>query len=594
MSKDIEDIRQKIIDRHAGDEKQLEVIFSPASRLLVEAPAGYGKTKTMISRIAYMLVTNQIPHPKKLLALTFSVNIAHKIKKDVEQQIPVLLQNTDFTIKVNEKISVANYHKFCKDVLRMQGYSLHESLLLVDDFETVDEKSLQHQEALHLNFQDTNLLLKFGNAVNTKDKDFVSANLNRYCEIIIRDLLPAKLITYNALLTLTIKLFRDFPKIRNFYTKYFVAIIVDEYQDTNWLSYWLLFLLVGKKTKVILLGDSLQRIYGFIGAVPDVLEISKEKFGLIKISLDKNHRFSSNPEMLNLDANIRKNAENPAAPYIEKTARVIFDFHATQSDEAQAVMERSLLLIKDNPGSKVAILVKQKKDNHNLEKILNVFDKNKTPYFYGLFTDQEHPYIKFNKNCLLEFEKIIGAKEHITKKLAVEHVKQIEKIYDKSDSLVNALIELLNIFWLRLFTDNAFFSNDEKKFFVRETFEHNGLKQYIEFVEADIVFSTVHAAKGLEWDFVIIPDMEQDSFPNKWGLCKNCLYKKTCVLSVTSKNENDFLEELSVFYVAVTRAKKQIYFSASSTQILDKINNTTSINLSCLINLPGILIPRME
>ena len=93
MSKSVIDkVKEKIIARHQGDEKQLDVIFTLANRLLVEAPAGYGKTNTMVSKIAYMLATKQIPNPKRLLALTFSVNAAYKIKKDVTQQVPLLLR----------------------------------------------------------------------------------------------------------------------------------------------------------------------------------------------------------------------------------------------------------------------------------------------------------------------------------------------------------------------------------------------------------------------------------------------------------------------------------------------------------------------
>ena len=57
-------IEEKLKQSHFGDKKQLEIIFSRANRLLIEAPAGYGKTKTMVSKIAYMLASNQIPYPK--------------------------------------------------------------------------------------------------------------------------------------------------------------------------------------------------------------------------------------------------------------------------------------------------------------------------------------------------------------------------------------------------------------------------------------------------------------------------------------------------------------------------------------------------
>lgn len=63
----LEIIKKRIKEKHQGDVKQLDVIFSPEKRILVEAPAGYGKTHTMVSRIAFMIASNQIPSPKRLL-----------------------------------------------------------------------------------------------------------------------------------------------------------------------------------------------------------------------------------------------------------------------------------------------------------------------------------------------------------------------------------------------------------------------------------------------------------------------------------------------------------------------------------------------
>ncbi len=78
--------------------------------------------------------------------------------------------------------------------------------------------------------------------------------------------------------------------------------------------------------------------------------------------------------------------------------------------------------------------------------------------------------------------------------------------------LLKALLELLEIFWVQLFVDYSFLSNEDKINLIKDTFEHNGIKQYMEFLNTSIIISTVHAAKGLEWDYVILPDMEKDSF----------------------------------------------------------------------------------
>ena len=146
---------------------------------------------------------------------------------------------------------------------------------------------------------------------------------------------------------------------------------------------------------------------------------------------------------------------------------------------------------------------------------------------------------------------------------------------------------MLEIFWNKVFSDFPFFSNEEKHRLVRDTFEYNGLKQYIEFVPTNISISTIHAAKGLEWDYVILPDMEQYAFPSWYGLCGECISRETCKIQVNPDIQKKFIDELSVFYVAVTRARRQVYFSASQTR-LDYKSNERPCNISCFLNMPGI------
>ncbi len=585
MSKSIIDIvKEKIIARHQGDTKQLEVIFSPANRLLVEAPAGYGKTNTMVSKIAYMIATKQIPTPKRLLALTFSVNAAYKIKKDVTQQVPLLLAETGLDISTSDKIFVSNYHGFSRSVLKKYGSVFHSNLKSIDTLQSIDDSDIKRTQRTvsGLSYEDAFFLSEFCDALKKGDSAYLESNLEKYCSVIIKDLLPQGFISYNAILTLTQLLFKRFPNVLEFYTKYYSTLLVDEYQDTNILSFEIIKSLITDKTKVILLGDSLQRIYGFIGAVENLLSISEQQFGLTKIELTKNYRFASNPEMLRLDNNIRRNAENTNNPNIIEDAIIKLNVSQNQPDEALYVVKLSLAILKKYPDSKVAILVKQR--GQNINSIIETFEHNQIPYFYGLFTDEDANYLSFHRKCLYEFIELIRVKELITKKLAKEHIGIIAKNYsDSSDSLTDALTSLLDIFWKKLFLDFSFLSNEEKITLIKDTFEHNGLKQYIEFINTNIIISTVHAAKGLEWDYVILPDMEQDSFPNYYGLCGSCKCKKDCNLIINQENDTKFLEELSVFYVAVTRARKQVLFSASKQEA-----RGYNKNLSCFLKLPGI------
>lgn len=587
MSKSVVDIvKEKIIARHQGDEKQLEVIFSPGSRLLVEAPAGYGKTNTMVSKIAYMIATKQIPNPKRLLALTFSVNAAYKIKKDVTQQVPLLLADTGLDVSTSDKIFVSNYHGFSRSVLKKYGSVFHSNLKSIDTLQSIDDSDVKRTQTTvsGLSYEDAFFLSEFCDALKKGNATYLETNLESYCAMIIKYLLPKGFISYNAILTLTQLLFKKHPNILEFYTKYYSTLLVDEYQDTNIFSFEIIKSLITVNTKVILLGDSLQRIYGFIGAVENLLSISEHQFGLTKVELSKNHRFASNPEMLRLDNNIRRTAENTSKPEITEDAIIKLKILETQPDESLYVEKLSLAILKKYPESNVAILVKQR--GQNVNSIIETFEHHNIPYFYGLFTDEDANYLSFHRKCLYEFIELIRIKETITKKLAKEHVGLISKLYsDSYDSLIKALVSLLDIFWNKLFMDFAFLSNEEKINLIKDTFEHNGLKQYIEFINTNIVISTVHAAKGLEWDYVILPDMEQDSFPNWFGLCSVCKFKKDCIIIISKENESKFLEELSVFYVAVTRARKQVFFSASKQEA-----RGYNKNLSCFLKLPGLKI----
>jgi DNA helicase-2/ATP-dependent DNA helicase PcrA len=458
----------------------------------------------------------------------------------------------------------------------------------IDVMESIDDSDVKKTQTsiTGLSYEDALFMSKYCDAVKSSDNTFLVENLEKYCNVIIDEFLPLGIISYNGILTLTQLLFKKHPNVLTFYTSYYSTLLVDEYQDTNLLSYEIVKLLITEDTKVILLGDSLQRIYGFIGAVQNLLSQSVAFFGLTKIELAKNYRFASNPEMLQLDSNIRRNAENPYSPNIKKVANIKLRVRDNQREEALEVVKLTVAILEKYREAKVAILVKQR--SKNIALIIEAFELNEIPYFYSLFTDEDPKYTQFHKKCFFEFLEIARGKAAITKKLANEHKESIGKAYsDSRSSMEEGLIALLEVFWQRMFIDFAFLSNEEKATLIKDTFENNGLKQYLEFINSNVIISTVHAAKGLEWDFVILSDMEQDSFPNWYGLCNTCNCKSDCRIKIDKSNEVKFLEELSVFYVAVTRARKQVLFTASKSAP-DKYDNDRPKNLSCFLNLPGI------
>lgn len=588
-------IQEAIEEAHTGDKAQLEAIFSDEERLIVEAPAGCGKTKTMISKIAYVLASGRLANPKKILALTFSVNAAYKIKKDVSEQLPRLLQLNEFNpAKINERVFISNYHGFCRHVLRLYGYLIHDNLRNVDKIRSIDDSSIETMTNLGvgLSFDEAKELSDLCDAIKDVRGSYVSEHYESYLEKVKSYLLPNDYITYNSIILFTLHLFSSHPNILRFYHRYFPIVIVDEFQDTNIISYGLLSRLVSEQTKAVFIGDPLQRIYGFIGAVPDLMERAKEKFGMQEIRFRKNYRFKDNERMMLLDKNIRLNAENPTSPGISQNADIDLVILEDQEKEAEWVREKIQYIIEQDDSAKIAVLVRAR--GRNVDRIIESLDDSGIDYFYGLYTDEDIQYIDFHRQCSNIFAAHIKGNDRLTKSNMQRFYSKVKEAFKEHDMpVILSLLELLAIFLDRLVSNYYFLTNEDKIIFTLDTLENRALKQQMEYVGKKVVLSTVHGAKGLEWDYVILPDMEQYVFPNYFGLCGSCNYNHNlvdggyCRLIYDSSIEKLYLEELSLFYVSATRAKKYVCFSSSRKRIhYSGVERETYV--SCLLSLPGI------
>ena len=108
-----------------------------------------------------------------------------------------------------------------------------------------------------------------------------------------------------------------------------------------------------------------------------------------------------------------------------------------------------------------------------------------------------------------------------------------------------------------------------------------------------MILSTVHGAKGLEWDYVILSDVEQWVFT---FLCRDCPSLRNtsrsslCKLPKTLPEpmKNPILDDLCVFYVGLTRARKQAYLSASGERFNARGQQFTNGKVCCLASVDGV------
>lgn len=595
---DIEDTIRKC---HGGDESQMEIILSDDARLVVEAPAGCGKTTTMVSKVAYMIAAGTVPKNKKILALTFSVNAAYKMKKDISERLPAMgLEQIESPDDLNKLMYISNFHGLSRRILSLYGYLIDERLKAINDFKAINENDYNVDEnykkyGISITDDEKAFFADFKECILKCDYEEIGKKEDEYIDILVRRFFSRQCITFNGYLILTKRLLSINEQLREFYQALYPVIIIDEFQDTNCLSWSLISMLIGVDTHLFFMGDSLQRIYGFIGAVPNLLDLAKEQYHMSKKVLTQNYRFKNNMEMLLLDKNIRENAKNILVPNIENDARVKLYYADTHEEECVWVADKVTHLQQAEDNCSVAVLVQQR--GRDIDMIIEEFENRNMDYFYALFSDEDEEYIDYHRRAMGIFFEVLNASKcnRVNKTLLNKVYSNISREYQGTEAkLIESLLMLTKVFFERITTEYIFLGNEEKIAYISDTFENRALKQNMDLIDSKLFVSTVHGAKGLEWDYVIIPDMEPYCFPNFPSLCGSCgRYRgrkeeaDACKIIMKNNDEKKILEELSVFYVAVTRVKKDLFFSASKTRYNASGQAKTS-KVSCLLYLPGI------
>lgn len=595
-------IKEMFSKMHSHDQEHLAAIFSESSRLIVEAPAGSGKTKILISKIAYNIATNQIPLHKKILALTFSVNAAYKVKKDVANNIPELTENFNSNPSLlNNLITVTNFHGFSRRVLKKYGRLLNVTLKDIDSLEGVSDSSMDELNRLNLGLSEPDMqwITDFNSAIVSNRINFRSNHeiFLKYLSYVDEFFLPQNKIPFNGYLVYLLELFKIQPQLKSFYNLLYPIIIVDEFQDTNSLAWEIIKDLVTDKSKLWLFGDSLQRIYGFIGAIEDLMSIAQKEFSMEKIELRTNYRFKDNPNLLHFDKNIRECAKHISNPQPKTEASVLTYAFSNIAEENEWCIHYIQKFLSDNETDKLAILIKQR--SPDITMLLQRLDEENITFFYALFNDDDNDYINFHKTALEVFIKLLQEKypRNISKQFLESYFHIIEAKYKDGSPTEKSLLVLLSAFINNLQTEYLFLDRDDKVSYIKDILSNRSLKQSMEYVDAKIILSTVHGAKGLEWDHIMVRGMKNYSFPS-FALCGKCSKHKyvhgECRLNTGSISQDQeatkyFLEELSVFYVAATRARKTLCMTTNN----ERINNSgISYNsqLSCFLRMPGIVV----
>jgi len=405
------------------NKEQKEAVKHNSGPLLIIAGAGTGKTKVITHRLAYLL-REKLAKPEEIVALTFTDKAAEEMERRVDILLPYGLVDT----------WISTFHAFGDRILR------EEAVLagLSPDFRvmTQPEQIMFFQE--HLPSFKLRLLKPITNP--TKNIEAIIELISRakdenigpqqYCEYLqrkdrkatskeekkeirIQKEIVSAYSTYEKLkekyglldfgdqVFKTFHLFKDQPQILKKYRKQFKYILVDEFQDTNYLQNELVKLLAPPQYNLTVVGDDDQSIYKFRGAsLSNIMQFKKDFPRSKQIVLNKNYRNSqrildsayqlikhNNPDRLEVQNRINKRLISQTQKGKEPELKI---FDQIQNEADSIAGEIKTLNKKGIDYQDVAILVR---GNSYAEPFIQALNNQGIPWVFsgasGLYQERE-------------------------------------------------------------------------------------------------------------------------------------------------------------------------------------------------------------
>lgn len=254
------------------NDSQKEAVSAPLSNMLVIAGAGTGKTRVLVSRIAY-LIKHYMIEPRNILAVTFTNKAAGEMRERIGLFVGEFLQR---------QLWASTFHSICLRLLRayakQAGLEPNFTVLDTDSQTTLTKRIMKELNIDVKEFKPSEAVSKISklkeDGIRADDyikrgRIFGESQYENMCKIyssyekICND---ENSVDFSELLLRTVELLESNDEIRALQHRRFKEILVDEFQDTNSIQYKFLKLMAGKNSHVMVVGDDDQSIYGWRGA----------------------------------------------------------------------------------------------------------------------------------------------------------------------------------------------------------------------------------------------------------------------------------------------------------------------------------------
>lgn len=602
------------------NEEQYNAAVCTEGPVLVSAGAGSGKTRLLTYRIAYLITEKHIP-AHKILAITFTNKAAGEMKDRICKVAPD-----------GDMVTVSTFHSFCARMLRtyasfIPGYK--DNFTIYSDTETakvfkdifkqlnIDDESTKCNYKHNLSvIKNDNMTLEEFVKIYSYDRDIDT--FAKFFTMYEDELKKNNAMDFDDLLINFYKLITTNDDILESIQNKYTYFSVDEFQDTNKLQYDIVKLLASKTKNILIVGDEDQSIYGWRGAnIDNIFNFTKDFPNTQVFKLEQNYR--STKKIIERANMIIKNNKSRLDKklYTENDEGTDVTYYQAQSesDEADYVVRNIITMNRKGvPYHEMAILMRLNSLSRAFEEKLLAY--NIPHIMYNGFKFFERQEIKnvlayltaiVNPDDNVGFTRIINFPKRGIGDTSIEKLNEIalrnrcslkqvvmnyeteilpkalkDKLKDFKQVLTN-LEEKINEYSMYDFFSylleetgvlKAFDLDNEQEYerymninslsnSVREFEENNAGATIVDYLESvtlssnmdsddgnGVVIATVHGAKGLEFDTVFVVGCEEKIFP------------------ISRDDKDDLEEERRLMYVAVTRAKKDLFLTSASTRFM--------------------------
>jgi len=614
--------------------------------LLILAGAGAGKTKTLTSRIVNLVRHGVAPREILAITFTNKAakemreRVTYAIEHDPVLSLPVSLTERPFVSTFHALgVHIIKENAQRLGLPRFFGiYDKGDSKQAVRDaMKTIglDPKQFDAGKMMGI------ISREKGNGVTQEEYavriegEYMGTVIAQVWREYENTLTREKALDFDDLLLKTVRLLKD-EGVRNHYHQVWKYVHIDEYQDTNGVQYQIARLLVGTQNHLCVVGDIDQNIYSWRGAqLRNILNFEKDYPNSTTILLEENYR--STGTILNVANHIiKKNkfrkdknlfTKNPTGEQIS-----LFEGYDEVSEGEFIATKTKELAESGVPMNEIAVLYRANFQSRVIEEAFLSYGVSYqllgTKFFERKEVKDILAYIKasLSPESLADIKrivnvpvrgigkvsllKIIEGNAHTLPKKTKEKYEELQIIllkiaeYARKEKPSDTIKFVMEVTGIEYELSRSGEDGEERLENIRELvtlasrYDEFGGEAGIERLLTDAALHsdqdeldkpqegaklmTVHASKGLEFDYVFIAGLEENLFPHK--------RLKDRDNDTTTEDDE---EERRLFYVALTRARKKIYLSYAQVRTIFG-NRQINIPSEFIIDIPDTFIMKEE